>query len=130
MTLLTSQDTILERTRDEGMQSAYYQYLGVRLHQIHRVLNKNGFLFIHLSPENANHVHVVLEAVFGEAHFRDQVILPRMGAASLHSGPDYSVLLIFSRDADATYREPTRTLRGGDDRGLLIDMLPGFLASG
>ena len=41
------------------MQSAYYQYLGIRLHHIHRVLNKNGFLFIHLSAANANHVHVV-----------------------------------------------------------------------
>ena len=54
--------------------SAYLVMMAVRLIELHRVLKETGSLYLHCDPTASHYLKLVLDAVFGEENFRNEII--------------------------------------------------------
>lgn len=58
----------------EGGLDSYLPWLRVRLVQMHRLLKRTGSLFVHLDWRAVHHAKVILDDLFGEPNFRNELI--------------------------------------------------------
>ena len=56
---------------------AYLTYMAERLEQMHRLLKLTGSLYLHCDPTASHYLKVVLDAIFGAANFRNEIIWNR-----------------------------------------------------
>jgi site-specific DNA-methyltransferase (adenine-specific) len=54
--------------------SDYLAFLRPRLLEAHRLLAPTGSLFLHLDPRESHYAKVLLDEIFGRAHFRNEII--------------------------------------------------------
>jgi site-specific DNA-methyltransferase (adenine-specific) len=54
--------------------SDYIAFLRPRLLEAHRLLSATGSLFLHLDPRESHYAKVLLDEIFGRAHFRNEII--------------------------------------------------------
>ena len=52
----------------------YVAFLRPRLLEAHRLLTPTGSLFLHLDPRESHYAKVLLDEIFGRAHFRNEII--------------------------------------------------------
>ena len=60
-------------THGEGMQS-YLTMMAVRLLEMHRVLKDTGSIYLHCDPTASHYLKLLMDAVFGRANFRNEVV--------------------------------------------------------
>ena len=58
----------------EKPMTAYCFYMAERLLEIHRVLKPTGSVYLHCDPTASHYLKVILDAIFGEKNFRNEVI--------------------------------------------------------
>jgi len=58
----------------EGGLDSYLPWLHARLAQMHRLLKPGGSLFLHLDWRAVHHAKVILDDIFGEPNFRNELI--------------------------------------------------------
>ncbi len=56
---------------------AYLIYMGVRFLEMHRLLKPTGSLYLHCDPTASHYLKMLLDAVFGEANFRNEIVWKR-----------------------------------------------------
>ncbi len=56
-----------------GMR-AYLAFMGPRLAEMHRVLTKNGSIYLHCDPTASHYLRGVMDAIFGADNFRREII--------------------------------------------------------
>jgi len=56
---------------------AYLAMMAVRLVELHRVLKETGSLYLHCDPTASHYLKLVLDAVFGAEHFRNEIVWRR-----------------------------------------------------
>lgn len=78
---------------------AYLTMMAVRLVQMHRVLKPTGSIYLHCDPTASHYLKVVLDAVFGPANFRNEIIWKR----SPFSGSSKSRARFFPRNHDTLF---------------------------
>ena len=61
---------------------AYLAMMAVRLLELHRVLKPTGSLYLHCDPTASHYLKILLDAVFGAANFRNEIIWKRQTAHS------------------------------------------------
>lgn len=61
---------------------AYLTMMAVRLLELHRVLKDTGSLYLHCDPTASHYLKILLDAVFGAANFRSELIWKRTTAHS------------------------------------------------
>ncbi len=66
----------------ENDMMAYLTMLAVRLLELHRVLKETGSLYLHCDPTASHYLKMLLDAVFGIANFRTEIIWKRSSAHS------------------------------------------------
>ncbi len=54
--------------------AAYAVFMGRRLHELHRVLKSTGSIYLHCDPSANWLLRVLLDAVFGESNFRNEIL--------------------------------------------------------
>src|SRR5256885_10778120 len=59
---------------------AYLTMMAPRLVELHRVLKPTGSLYLHCDPTASHYLKLLLDAVFGPAHFRSEIIWKRSTA--------------------------------------------------
>ena len=64
-----------------SMKSYATDFLLPRLHECHRILTKDGNIVVHVEARNNHHVRMVLDEVFGEKNFRNEIIWKSGGNA-------------------------------------------------
>lgn len=72
--------TMLEAMRSFlGMNDmmAYLAMMAVRLVELHRVLKPTGSLYLHCDPTASHYLKILLDAVFGAANFRNEIVWQR-----------------------------------------------------
>lgn len=84
---------------------AYLAMMAPRLVELHRVLKPTGALYLHCDPTASHYLKLLLDAVFGPANFRNEIIWKR---ASAHNDPRrcgdiHDVLLFYTRSDDYTW---------------------------
>lgn len=92
----------------------YLQFLYERFMLLREILAPEGFIVVHINSARCHYAKVLLDEVFGESNFRNEVIVKRIrksyteasGVASLNEGCDY--LLIYSSSPDTRFRPPKK----------------------
>ena len=55
-------------------RQAYLSFLKERLLEMHRVLKSTGSVFLHCDTSSSHYIRMLLDEVFGEDHFRSEII--------------------------------------------------------
>lgn len=53
---------------------SYLAYMAVRLLEMHRVLKSTGSLYLHCDPTMSHYLKLLLDAIFGRAQFRNEIV--------------------------------------------------------
>lgn len=61
---------------------AYLTMMAIRLVELHRVLKSTGSLYLHCDPTASHYLKLVLDAVFGQKYFRNEIVWKRSHAHS------------------------------------------------
>ena len=69
--LLIAVQTIEGRT---SYNFCYLAYMAIRLIECQRVLNNTGSLYLHCDPTMSHYLKLLLDCIFGEANFRNEII--------------------------------------------------------
>jgi site-specific DNA-methyltransferase (adenine-specific) len=109
---------------------AYLAMMAVRLMEMHRVLKPTGTLYLHCDPTASHYLKILLDAVFGTANYRNEIIWKRSNPKS-HVSTNFptctDTILRYCKGPDAIYRQPfeahdpdyvARAYRYRDDRGV------------
>lgn len=91
---------------------AYLCMMAPRLVELRRVLRRSGSLYLHCDPSASHYLKVLLDAIFGPACFRNEVVwrYRRWPAASRQFQRMHDVLLVYSRSPGGEHK--FRTLYG------------------
>ena len=101
----------LRRILDEGPNLAYLSYMANRLRECKRVLKSTGSIYLHCDPTMSHYLKVVMDAVFGEKGFRNEIQWKRYGAhndvgrGSRHFGRVHDILLFYAKGPNPTWNQ-------------------------
>ena len=86
--------------------SAYLCWLGIRLLEMHRVLRPDGSLFLHIDRSTHAYVKLLLDAVFGAANCRNEIVwLYKTGGVSKRwFSRKHDIILFYSKSDAYTFR--------------------------
>ena len=78
---------------------AYLTMMAPRLVELRRVLKPTGSLYLHCDPTASHYLKLLLDAVFGQDKFRNEIIWKRTSAhsGSKRWGPVHDVILFYSK---------------------------------
>jgi site-specific DNA-methyltransferase (adenine-specific) len=88
----------------ENAMMAYLAMMAVRLVELHRVLKPTGSLYLHCDPTASHYLKLVLDAVFGPEHYRNEIIWQRSTGKALMTKrlpTNHDVILAYGK-ADET----------------------------
>ncbi len=110
----------------KGMKS-YLIMMAVRLLELRRVLKPTGSLYLHCDPTANAYLRLLLDAVFGREHFRNEVVWCYTGPSSprMKNFPrKHDTIFRYTRGAQWTwhgprtpYKDPKQSLRRAMDGG-------------
>jgi DNA modification methylase len=100
---------------DDGGMLAYLTMMAPRLRELHRVLKPTGSLYLHCDPSASHYLRVLLDAIFGPAQFRNEIIWRRTGAHGPRRcfGPVHDALIFYSKTGDYFFRALKRPYMRG-----------------
>ena len=70
----------LRRFLGENDMMAYLTLMANRLLELHRVLKPTGSLYLHCDPTASHYLKMVLDGVFGQGNFRNEIIWKRQSS--------------------------------------------------
>ena len=88
-----------------SMKSYALDFLKPRLLEMRRILKETGNIIVHVEPKNSHHVRMVLDEVFGEKKFRNEIVWKSGGnAKSLKQlGRHHDVLIVYSKGKNSVF---------------------------
>lgn len=94
--------------RWEGGIQHYVGWMQERVVELHRVLKPTGSLYLHCDPHASHYLKVMLDGVFGQSMFRNEIVWKRTTAHSSAKrfGPVHDTVLYYGRGARVTWNEP------------------------
>lgn len=90
----------------ENDMMAYLCMMAVRLLELHRVLKSTGSIYLHCDPTASHYLKLVLDAIFGKEHFRNEIVWLRStprGHAFTRFPSGHDVLLSYSKGEHCTW---------------------------
>lgn len=95
-------------TWQDGIDS-YLDMLFPRLQAMRELLTDSGSIYIHIGPNIAAHVKVMMDEIFGPENFLNQIIWRRTGSnkSSRRYGINYDVILFYAKSAAWAWNNPT-----------------------
>jgi len=85
---------------------AYLVMMTARLTELHRVLKPTGSLYLHCDPTASHYLKIVMDAIFGGEHFKNEIIWKRTTVhndakqGAKHFGRIHDVILFYSKNSD------------------------------
>ncbi len=78
---------------------AYLTMMAPRLVELHRVLKATGSIYLHCDPTASHYLKLLMDAVFGPANFKNEIIWKRTSAHSSAKryAPVHDVILYYSK---------------------------------
>jgi site-specific DNA-methyltransferase (adenine-specific) len=88
---------------------AYITMMAIRLKELHRVLKPTGSLYLHCDPTASHYIKLLLDAVFGPANLRNEIIWRRTGAnkATRRFGPIHQVVFLYGKTPRVAFSQVT-----------------------
>jgi site-specific DNA-methyltransferase (adenine-specific) len=98
-------DALHDLLRNSPMM-AYLAMMAPRLVELHRVLKPTGSLYLHCDPTASHYLRMLLDGVFGQQNFQNEMIWPRTNAhniASTHFSRIHDTIFFYSKTDDYTW---------------------------
>ena len=92
----------------KGMKS-YLIMMAVRLIELHRVLKDTGSIYLHYDPTASHYLKLLMDTIFGQARFRNEVIWRRShpkGLAFTRFASNHDVILVYGREGETAWNAP------------------------
>jgi DNA modification methylase len=96
--------------RWEGGIHVYVEWMRERVLELHRILKPTGTLYLHADWHASHYLKVMLDEVFTQANFRNEIVwerTPAKGHASRKLASNHDVILAYGRTPQA-YFQPAR----------------------
>lgn len=92
----------------ENDMMAYLAMMAVRLLELHRVLKPTGSIYLHCDPTASHYLKILMDAVFGKEHFRNEIVWKRTSAHSSAKkfAPIHDLLLYYAKSDAPTWNTP------------------------
>jgi len=87
---------------------AYLSMMAPRLVEMRRVLKSTGSIYLHCDPTASHYLKLLMDAVFGPDHFRNEIIWQRTVAKALSTQrlpSNHDVLLAYQRGDRSTWNQ-------------------------
>ena len=118
----------LVSTLGECNTSAYLVMMAPRLAAVHRCLREDGSLYLHCDPAASHYLKVLLDHLFGQNNFRNEIVWKRTHAhsSSKRYGPVHDTILFYTKSPRYTWNRAflkysesylTKHFRNSDERG-------------
>lgn len=102
----------LRRFLGENDVMAYLTMMANRLLELHRVLKDTGSLYLHCDPTASHYLKVVLDGIFGNANFNNEIIWKRaetvkgnFGQGSRRFDPNTDTILFYRKGEGNTFNQ-------------------------
>ena len=84
---------------------AYLVMMTPRLVELRRVLKPTGSIYLHCDPTASHYLKVLMDAIFGKEHFRNEIVWKRTGShgGSKRWGPIHDIILFYSKSDGYTW---------------------------
>ncbi|MGH8274449.1 MAG: DNA methyltransferase [Gammaproteobacteria bacterium] len=92
----------------ENDMMAYLVMMANRLLELHRVLKPTGSLYLHCDPTASHYLKIVLDAVFGQTGYRNEIVWQRTNAHNMRTKGyvrSNDILLFYTKTEDFTFNE-------------------------
>ncbi|HEU5383186.1 MAG TPA: site-specific DNA-methyltransferase [Ktedonobacteraceae bacterium] len=91
-----------------GPLLAYLVMLTTRLLELYRVLKPTGSLYLHCDPVASHYLKLLLDAVFGAANFRNEIVWSYKtgGASPRHFARKHDLIFFYSKSARYIFHAP------------------------
>ncbi len=90
----------------------YLAYMAIRLLECHRILKETGSLYLHCDPTMSHYLKLLMDCIFGEINFRNEIIW-------CYHGPGSPKMRQFNRKSDSIFwysKSKVWTFNGDDVR--------------
>ncbi|WP_413868820.1 DNA methyltransferase, partial [Albidovulum sp.] len=87
---------------------AYLAMMAVRLVELHRVLKPTGSLYLHCDPTASHYLKILLDAVFGAFHFKNEITWQRTtpkGHAFTRFASNHDVILFYKGSGENVWNQ-------------------------
>jgi DNA modification methylase len=93
----------------------YIGWMRDRAVEMHRILKPTGSLYLHCDWHASHHLKVMLDAIFGQANFANEIVWRRTGSHNKDGrfGPIHDTILFYKKGNDATWTNPRRAYMRG-----------------
>lgn len=88
---------------------AYLIMISARLHELHRVLKPTGSLYLHCDPTASHYLKLLMDAVFGQQGFLNEITWKRTfahGNVGRNYGSIADAILFYSKTDDYVWNQP------------------------
>ena len=85
---------------------AYLTMMAQRMVELHRVLKPTGSIYLHCDPTASHYLKLLMDAAFGAANFRNEILWKRShpkGLAFTRFASNHDVILVYGSDGDTTW---------------------------
>ena len=95
---------------------AYLVMMTPRLVELSRVLKPTGSIYLHCDPTASHYLKVLMDAVFGKEHFRNEITWRRYGAhndvgqGSTRFGRVHDIILLYGKTDSVTWNQEFTSL--------------------
>jgi len=105
-TVVEMMDALHDLLRNSPMM-AYLAMMAPRLVELHRVLKPTGSLYLHCDPTASRYLGILLDGIFGQVNFLNEIIWKRTSAHS-HAkrwGPVHDVIYFYRKSDKYTWNQ-------------------------
>ncbi len=91
---------------------SYTSYMAERLFECWRVLKPTGSLYLHCDPTANSYLRVIMDAIFGEKNFRNEIVWKRTSShnSAKRWGPIHDTLLYYSKTEQCAWNRVLQSL--------------------
>ena len=101
---------VVETSREIAGESmaTYLCFMAVRLIEMRRVLKNDGSIYVHCDPTSSHYIKQLMDAVFGVANFRNEIIWSYgLGGSSRRTfSRKHDVILFYTKSDQYTFNKP------------------------
>ena len=85
----------------------YLCYMAVRLIEMHRILKDTGSIYLHCDPTMSHYLKILMDLIFGEKNFRNEIIWKKTNSPKSQSGcfgSQTDIIFLYSKTRDFVFK--------------------------
>ncbi len=98
----------LENIRVSKSAVSYLTTMAVRIWYMHKLLKDTGSFYLHCDPNMSHYLKIVCDIIFGDKHFKNEIIWQRTNAHNMKAGyfgRVHDVILFYTKSSEYTWIE-------------------------